>query len=391
MSNIRFQNKKKTYLTGQIFFFCLILAGLIGSVSNAANLSRICSEYAFITMEQFHQAKSKGCPDLNFPEGNVTLAHLRALCRKGTAAMAIRELMVRQNQINLCSGSLDQGHITHSRLTRVNYSALMHKWDLKHVAYKNNITPLIKEAFIPKTSEGFRLFPDGTMVWSDGCNKKIALYTIIGRFIDITPPSSTFIGCRKKFIDIKPPSSTSIAVRVPEKLEDVHYEDAIRFSLANNRLILETPTQIYTLERYPFSEMSLNPWSLHSIINRNTGESRNLGRFRTGYRHLFLEIKDDQKFSFHDLDRQIYTGVIKVGQKGQVRMHYTDESQERLRKRKKTYDYLSDSTNKYKKTKKKYATYYADELDWNSINFFKIENGELFFYSKDEIYKFEPR
>jgi len=45
---------------------------------------------------------------------------------------------------------------------------------------------------------------------------------------------------------------------------------------------------------------------------------------------------------------------------------------------------------KYKKTKKKYATYYADELDWNSVNFFKIENGELFFIKKMKFINLNP-
>lgn len=370
ISNIWLQNDKKACLIGLIFFFCLILSGLIGSVSNAENLnlsnqqyiqadSNFCNEYARTAIRQFHEAKSKGCSDLDFPAWRENIDYHRGWCRKGTVAMAKRELLKRQNQINQCSGTSD--------FQENKRSGLMYKWNLKHVAYKNK-----QKTFVPKTHEGFRLFPNGTIAWSDGCNKKFARYTLFGKIIHIGKPSSTLIGCLKE-------------------IEDVHYEDVTIYALAGDRLTLETPTQIYRLERYPFSEMSLNPWSLHSIIHRNTGESRNLDRFRTGYRHLFLEIKDDQKFSFHDLDQQIYAGVIQIGQKGQVRMHYTDESQEILGKRKKTYDYLSDSTNKYKKTKKKYATYYADELDWNSVNFFKIENRELFFYSKDEIYKFEPR
>lgn len=246
-------------------------------------------------------------------------------------------------------------------------AALIHPWVLKKVSYIDT-----GKHFVPQSYGGLRLMGGQRAVWSDGCNRILGSYKVLGPEIQVSAGRTTLIGC-------------------PGEREDVRYQEVKHYSLQEPVLTLTTPTQIYTLERSPFSALSWNSWSLHSIIDRTNQRSRNLDRFRTVYEHLHLTIKQDSSFVFLDLDRQQLQGSVKVKPGQQLEMRYDDASLQVLKVKKKVYRQLADSENGYKKTSRKYATHYADELRWDQVTGYTIEGGALLFNTPTETYRFVGR
>lgn len=330
-------------------------------------------------------------------------AHVNAATRYGETALG---LAVREGRTEIAELLRKHSDKEELPLVEIDNPTLIYKWVLKKVTYKEtqpafipdeyegftlnpngSVTWILKkitdekipEDFIPKNYTGFTLHPNGSITWSDGCNYFSSTCKVKHDTFIVGPEGSsggfqTEIGPPEDFQD-----------------EDVNYYATTNYRLVGNTLTLYTPYQIYSLEKFPFSPMSMNRWSLHSILNRKTGKVQNLARFRTDADHLSLGIHHDQTFEFCDLDRQKYTGTVTVAEGRQVRMGYDGGSRTRLQGKTKTYTCLSDSIKDYKKTKKQHATWYADALHWESVESFKTENGFLYFYSHDEIYKFEPR
>ena len=259
--------------------------------------------------------------------------------------------------------------------------ALIYKWELKEVQYKDG-----RKHFVPERYGGFTLHADGGIAWSDGCNFLFTSYTIEGQTIRIGAPASTMRGC-------------------PFEIEDVHYEQATHYELQGQTLLLHTPSQVYVLERFPYSRLSLNPWSLYSITDRRTGEVFNVGRFRTEYSQLFLSIESDESFRFIDLDWEEFTGSLQIEGNAILTMGYDRASRERLREKPEQQDYLPDNTQGYRHTIEQYPTTYAHKIDWDALESFRVFEGTLRdsalnenvettfleFYSDTQIYKFISR
>jgi len=257
---------------------------------------------------------------------------------------------------------------------------LIYKWDLKEVRYKNG-----RQSFVPQRYSGFTLCANGGIGWSDGCNHLGSQYRIEGNTFSIGPRiNSTLIGCSFE-------------------IEDVHYEQATHYQLEGNTLYLHTPLQVYVLEKFPYSRMSLSAWSLYSITDRQAGEEFNAERFRTEYHHLLFRVEKDNLFHFTDLDREEFSGSLQL--EGEVirDMAYDQASQDRLRSKPEQQDYLADNTQRYQKTKEKYPTTYAHQLNWEAVSSFAVLEGTvkiggeerttmiLELYSDTQIYRFIPR
>jgi heat shock protein HslJ len=259
-------------------------------------------------------------------------------------------------------------------------SELIYKWDLKEVRYKDGRQP-----FVPQRYSGFTLYANGGISWSDGCNHLGSQYRIEGNTFSIGPRiNTTLIGCSFE-------------------IEDVHYEQATHYQLEGSTLYLHTPSQVYVLEKFPYSRMSLNAWSLYSITDQQTGEEFNVERFRTEYRHLLFRVEKDNLFHFTDLDWEEFTGSLQIEGEAIRGMAYDQASQDRLRSKPEQKDYLTDNTQRYQKTKEKYPTTYAHQLNWEAVISFKVLEGTvkiggeerttviLELYSDTQIYRFIPR
>jgi heat shock protein HslJ len=257
---------------------------------------------------------------------------------------------------------------------------LIYKWELKEVRYKNGRKP-----FVPQRYSGFTLYANGGIGWSDGCNHLGAQYRIEGNKFSIGPRiNTTLIGCSFE-------------------IEDVHYEQAIHYQLEGRTLYLHTTSQVYVLEKFPYSRLSLNAWSLYSITDRQTGEEFNVDRFRTGYHHLLFRVEKDSIFRFTDLDGEEFTGSLQVEDEAIRGMAYDQASQDRLHSKPEQQDYLADSTQRYQKTKEKYPTTYAHQINWEAVSAFKVLEGTVTIEAEErktmilelssdtQIYRFIPR
>ncbi|XXY46030.1 META domain-containing protein [Sorangium sp. So ce269] len=257
---------------------------------------------------------------------------------------------------------------------------LVDRWELREVRYKNG-----RASFVPQYYGGFRLRANGSFNWSDGCNHLSTSARVDGNKLSFDPgATSTLVGC-------------SFAV------EDVHYPQATHYKVEDRTLYLHTPSQIYVLERFPYSKLSLHAWSLHSIKDRHSGKLLELDRFRREYHHFLLRVEKDTRFHFTDLDREEFTGSLQV-EGGVIRgMAYDQASKARLRARPEQSGYLPDTTRDYKPTTKKYPTTYAQRLDWEAVTSFKVLEGTrkmgseeheteiLELHSDKQIYRFIPR
>ncbi|HTN92873.1 MAG TPA: hypothetical protein VL242_54770 [Sorangium sp.] len=229
---------------------------------------------------------------------------------------------------------------------------LVDTWELKAVRYKNG-----RRSFVPQHHGGFTLRANGSFDWSDGCNHRWMSLRVDGNKLSFDPEAtSTLLGC-------------SFAV------EDVHYHQATHYRLEDRKLHVHTPSQIYVLERFPYSRLSLHAWSLHSIKDRDSGHVLKLDRFRREYFHLLLRVEEDTRFHFTDLDREEFTGSLRV-EGGVIRgMAYDQASKARLRARPEQSGYLPDNTRDYRPTKKKYPTTYAQRIDWEAVTSFEVLEG----------------
>jgi hypothetical protein len=84
-------------------------------------------------------------------------------------------------------------------------------------------------------------------------------------------------------------------------------------------------------------------------------------------------------------------------------MAYDQASQDRLRSKPEQQDYLADNTQRYQRTKEKYPTTYAHQLNWEAMSSFKVLEGRvkleaeekttmiLELYSDTQTYRFIPR
>ncbi|WP_437940952.1 hypothetical protein [Sorangium sp. So ce341] len=257
---------------------------------------------------------------------------------------------------------------------------LVDRWELKQVRYKDGRKP-----FVPKLHGGFTLSTDGLFRWTDGCNYLSMLARAEAGKITLGPEvTSSLLGCNFT-------------------VEDVHYGRATYYRLEKRTLYLHTPSQIYVLERFPYSRLSAHGWSLHSIKDRQSGAVLTLDRFRTEGHALRLRIEKDSAFHFTDLDRDTFTGSLKV-EGGAIRgMAYDHASKERLRNKPVRWGHLKDTTRDYRQTKKKYPTTVAHQIDWEAVTSFKVYEGTvkrgseaweteiLELVSDRQIYRFIPR
>jgi heat shock protein HslJ len=260
-------------------------------------------------------------------------------------------------------------------------SALIYKWELKEVRYTDGQPP-----FVPHSYSGVTLSPSGGIGWSDGCNYLSSQYRIEGQTFIIGPDlRSTLMAC---------PS-------VEE--EDVNYAQVTHYELDGHTLYLHTPSQVYILERFPYSPLSLHPWSLYSIVDQQTRAECNVERFRTEYHHLFFRVEEDRRFHFTDLDREEFSGTLQLAGEAIHDMEYDHDSEERVRGKPEQQDYLVDNTQDYQKTADRYPTTYAQRLHWEAVKSFKVGEGTLpieegvrttsmlDLYTDTQIYRFLPR
>lgn len=265
------------------------------------------------------------------------------------------------------------------RAPREPVADLAHKWLLKEVRYTDG-----RPSFTPQTYGGVTLDKQGRIFWSDGCNSIGGMYAITGDQFSVSDVAGTLVHCEAK-------------------VEDVEYTSVVRYELDGTRLRLVTPTQIYLLERFPYSPMSEHPWSLYSITEIATGETLNVDRFRMDYYQLYLSVQEDRTFEFLDLDGASFTGTLRVTGEGAVQLALDAASQARLGRRPVQRAPLTDSTIGYQKTKLPYLTTYAQEVDWSAIQSFGLselavtqasvtqETEVLDLRSKTHVYRFIPR
>ncbi len=259
-------------------------------------------------------------------------------------------------------------------------SELIYKWEFKEVQYKDG-----RPSFVPQRYSGVTLGANGGIGWSDGCNSLGSQYRIEGNTFSIGPRiNTTLMGCSFE-------------------IEDVHYEQVTHYQLEGRTLYLHTPSQVYVLEKFPYSKMSLNAWSLYSITDRQTGEEFIVDRFRTDYYHLLFRVEEDARFHFTDLDREEFTGSLHVEGETIRDMAYDHASQDRLRRKPEQQDYLTDRTQGYQKTTEKYPTTYAHQLNWEAVRSFQVVVGTvkeeteerttmmLELSSDTQLYRFIPR
>lgn len=259
-------------------------------------------------------------------------------------------------------------------------AVLAHKWDLKEVRYQDG-----RPSFAPQRFGGLTLDLHGVAGWSDGCNRHGGGYKLLGEGqVQFFPGGQTLVGCS-------------------DELEDVHYEDVTGFKVTGSTLELFTPTQTYVLERFPYSKMSEHDWSLYTITNLRSGDVANVDRFRMDYFHLHLSVEQDATFRFTDLDREEFTGKVRVSGPSAVSLTLDDESRARMKRRGETLGHLVDSTQEYQKTAEVYPTTLAQRLDWDGVVSFvvheeaivimgqEVSSEVLDLETKTHRYRFEPR
>ena len=243
------------------------------------------------------------------------------------------------------------------------------RWDIKKVIYKDG-----GKSFVPKTYGGITFVKGDpiTVRWHDGVNWVGATAEIDGDKIRIKGMGSTMIGSTMK-------------------IEDVHYGKVTSYKIDGDKLELYTPTQTYLMERYPYSKMSEYGWSLASITENKTKKSLNVDRFRGSYRSLYFRADKDKTFTFYDLDREEFSGTMKVEGDKILGMELDENSRKRAKDKPVTHSRLSDRSKGYKKTTNEYPTAYVKEMDFGSINRYEIVNNQLVLYTPDKTYRFNQR
>lgn len=237
---------------------------------------------------------------------------------------------------------------------------LWFRWELKEVRYKNG-----RPSFVPERVSGITLDRRGGIGWTDGCNGFRGTYRHDGATFRISDVHGSLKACSFE-------------------RDNVNYLEVNELALRGNRLELSTPTQLYILERFPYSRMSEHAWSLYAITRLATPETLSVDRFRSEYRQLMLEVKEDRTFVFTDLDHQQFSGTLEVKGEQISRMGFDQESRERLEKRGVEYGPLTDSTLGYKKTKESYPTTFALQIDWGAIESFAVRESPI--EVADEVY-----
>ncbi len=142
-------------------------------------------------------------------------------------------------------------------------------------------------------------------------------------------------------------------------------------------LYLDTPAQVYVLEKFPYSPLSLHAWSLYAIVDQETGEEFNVERFRIDSYQLFFKVEQDARFHFTDLDREEFSGVLQVEGEEIRGMAYDQASQDCLRSKPAQQASLPDNTQRYERTTELYPTTYAQEFHWEAVSAFTVGEETL--------------
>lgn len=213
-------------------------------------------------------------------------------------------------------------------------------------------------SFVPVRYGGITFSHRGGASWSDGCNVNSGKYSVEGYEISVTRGGSSLRGC-----NFQP--------------EDVHYDHVTHFSIKGNTLTLDTASQFYVLERYPYSPLSEHAWSLYEIVERATGKRHNVDRFRGQYQHLLLSFDNDQRFQFTDLNLDEFTGVLTVRGSAIEAMRYDAPSLARVTARPVKFARLKDSSRDYEETNEPYPTTLAQLIDWTKITSFRVFDGTI--------------
>jgi heat shock protein HslJ len=134
--------------------------------------------------------------------------------------------------------------------------------------------------------------PGGYVGWADGCNEHGGRYALQGNRVSVRDDGSTQMHCSNPTIELA---------------------NVTAWRLDGANLVLESPTERYLLRRSPYSVLTRRPWSLYSITELASGETKQVERLRFDYTQLLIEAHADRHFTFTDFDYVKWSGSMTVG------------------------------------------------------------------------------
>lgn len=134
--------------------------------------------------------------------------------------------------------------------------------------------------------------PGGYVGWDDGCNAHGGKYAVKGNAVAVKDEAFTQVLCEGAIPDL---------TRVTA------------FALEGQKLVLTASGERYVFRRNPYSVLTRRPWSLFSITELETGETRKVDQFRMTYGQLLMVADADERFTFTDFDHAQWSGSMTVG------------------------------------------------------------------------------
>jgi hypothetical protein len=134
--------------------------------------------------------------------------------------------------------------------------------------------------------------PGGYAGWDDGCNVYGGKYVLQGNRLAFGLIESTEVACEGPLPRLS--RVTGVAFEGPA-------------------MVLSTPGEQYVFRRNPYSVLTRRQWSLFSITDLETGETKGVEQFRLEYQQLLMETKADARFTFTDFDYSKWSGSMTVG------------------------------------------------------------------------------
>lgn len=255
---------------------------------------------------------------------------------------------------------------------------LVYLWRLRRVRYKDR-----RPSFVPKHHPYIRFYREGRADWFGGCNHHTARIHAWDGGISFEAAFSTALGCGH--------------TQQLEQLE-VQFGQVTRWKVSGTELLLETGQQLYELQRFPYSRLSMNGWRLHSVEEKATQLEWVWDRYTAGAEQLRLELEEDARFRFTDRDRVEYTGTLRLDGNEIGAMDWDAASWDVLLNHPARCARLRDSRTG-ELTAKSWPTTVAPELHWPSVTHFEIEDGVVLegdirstavlrFHSPTHVYRF---
>lgn len=146
----------------------------------------------------------------------------------------------------------------------------------------------------PAPIEGVELAfsPGGYVGWDDGCNAHGGKYSLKGNSMVVREAAFTEVKCDGAIPNLA---------------------QATAFQVDGRNLVLSAGDERYVFRRNPYSVLTRRPWSLFSITELETGETRKVDQLRLSYAQLLMEADADRRFTFTDFDYAQWSGSMTVG------------------------------------------------------------------------------